>query len=140
MTDRAEFPVCALSGIHAALEAAAHPWVLVMAADLPFPSVALATGLIDIALERGEPTLVVPEVGGVVHPLVGVYHRSLAREIARRIGNGELRVQALARECGHLVPEPTVRGWDPELAGLINVNTPDELAGARARLAGKAGS
>jgi len=136
--DRPDWPVCALSGIHAALTAARHPWLLVMATDLAFPSPHLAEGLIRTALKTlPTPRLVVPWTGEVAHPLMAVYHRSLAPEIARRIEAGELRVQALARDLGVRVAESTLSTWDPELGGLVNVNTPEQLEAARSRLAAR---
>lgn len=134
--DPAGAPAAALAGIATALEAARHPWVLVLACDLPFPRPALLQGLIGVALARAPdapPTVVVPRTGEVLHPLCAVYHRGLLAQVRARLAAGDLRVQGLARAHGTPVDEGPLARWDPDLAGLVNVNTPAELAAARAR-------
>jgi molybdopterin-guanine dinucleotide biosynthesis protein A len=129
-------PAAALTGIATALAAAHHPWVLVLACDMPFPAPALLTGLCRTALDLPEgalPKVVVPRTGQVLHPLCAVYHRGLLAEVRARLEAGDLKVQALARAHGEFVDEATLRVWDRSLAGLTNVNTPAELAQARAR-------
>lgn len=124
----------ALNGIATALAHARHPWVAVLACDLPFPSPDLLRGLCRTALTaHPAPRMVAPRTGKVFHPLVAVYHRDLLGAIRERIAGGRLRVQELAREAALPVDETALRAWDPELAGLINVNTPEELAAARSR-------
>lgn len=129
-------PPAALTGIATALSAARHPWVLVLACDMPFPAPALLTGLCRTALAlppEGPPRVVVPRTGEVLHPLCAVYHRGLLGAVRSRLEAGDLKVQALARAHGAFVDEATLRAWDPDLAGLTNVNTPAELARARSR-------
>lgn len=129
-------PAAALTGIATALAAARHPWVLVLACDMPFPAPDLLTGLCRtaLALPAGDrPKVVVPRTGRVLHPLCAVYHRGLLAEVRARLAAGDLKVQVLARAHGAFVDEATLRAWDPDLAGLTNVNTPAELARARAR-------
>jgi len=139
--DPPDAPPAALTGIATALEAARGPWVLVLACDMPFPAPELLRGLCRTALALpagGPPTVVVPRTGQVLHPLCAVYHRGLLAEARARIAAGDLKVQALARAHGHPVDEATLRTWDPDLTGLTNVNTPGDLANARANARARA--
>jgi len=142
VTDPVGAPPAALTGIGTALAAARHPWVLVLACDMPFPAPALLTGLCRTALALppgGPPRVVVPRTGEVLHPLCAVYHRGLLDEVRARVAAGDLKVQALARAHGHRVDEDTLKVWDRSLTGLTNVNTPGDLAAARARARGRKG-
>lgn len=131
--DPADAPPAALAGIATALAAARHRWVFVLACDMPFPHPALIRGLALRARAGGNRARVVaPSVGGVLHPLCAVYHGGLLPEVRARLAAGNFRVQDLARTHGEPVDEATLRGWDPDLAGLVNVNTPEELRAARA--------
>lgn len=134
-------PVHPLAGVVAALgEAGAPPGdqapgaVVAVAADMPFVTPALLGWL----AARPEP-LVVPEVGGRLHPLLARYEWSLLARLE----------QALASEAPL---QETVRSLDPatvterELSRLgdparllFNVNTPRDLAVA-AELLGGAGA
>jgi len=140
VTDPEGAPPAALTGIATALAAARHPWVLVLACDMPFPAPALLRGLCRtaLALPPGAlPQVVVPRTGEVLHPLCAVYHRGLLDEVRARVEAGDLKVQALARAHGQFVDEDTLRTWDRSLTGLTNVNTPGDLAAARARARAK---
>ncbi|MFQ5509601.1 MAG: molybdenum cofactor guanylyltransferase [Leptospirillia bacterium] len=126
-------PACALTGILGALAAARYPWVMVLACDMPFPSAALIRGLCRTAMAESAP-LVVPRAGGMLHPLCAVYHRDLAPEIQKRIEAGRLKVGELAKNHARIVEEADLTVWDPSLAGLVNLNTPEEFEAARAAL------
>lgn len=137
--DPAGAPPCALAGIAGALAAARAPWVFVLACDMPFPSPLLIRGLARMALDLpgGGPRAVVPRAGGVLHPLCAVYHRDLLETVRARLAAGDLKAGALAEAAGAVVAEDALRALDPALAGLINVNTPDDLAAARHRAAAR---
>jgi molybdopterin-guanine dinucleotide biosynthesis protein A len=138
--DPADAPAAALAGIATALAEARNRWVFVLACDMPFPSPALIRGLAERARAGdGPPRVVVPAAGGVLHPLCAVYHGALLGEVRARLAAGDLRVQPLARTFGEAVDEAVLRAWDPDLQGLVNVNTPEELRAARAAGRRKAG-
>ena len=126
--DPLDAPRASLTGITTALLHARHPWVFVMACDMPFANRGLISGLCNTALS-GNPglRLVVPEAEGVVHPLHAVYHRSLLADLRGAISRGEMRVQAFAKHHGTLVSDSTLKQWDPTLDGLANVNTQEEF-------------
>lgn len=118
----------ALTGIRTALESATHPWVFVLACDVPFASVPLIRGMCTVALHADPPPkMVVPRTGTLVHPLVAVYHRDLLGEVSTRIQQGIFRVQELAEAFALFVEEGDLKRWDPNLSGLVNINTPEEL-------------
>ena len=128
ISDPPDAPRCALTGISTALAAATHPWVFILACDLPFASVPLIRGICTLALHtRPAPKIVVPRTGTLVHPLVAVYHRDLLEEVSTRIQKGSLRVQELAAAFALFVEEADLKKWDPNLSGLVNINTPEEL-------------
>ncbi len=128
LRDPLDAPKAALTGIATALLHARHPWVFVMACDMPFANRKLIAGLCQTALSADPGTrLVVPQTEGVVHPLHAVYHRSLLADLHGAIGRGEMRVQAFARRHGTPVTEADLKRWNPTLDGLTNVNTREEF-------------
>jgi len=99
--------------------------VFVTATDHPF----LAPGWVRyLAVRIGEADSAVPRVGGQAHPLAGLYRRSAALSVARRLlDSGERRLQALLAALQTIgVEDADLRGIDPSLRSLININTPDD--------------
>ncbi len=137
VADPEDVPRCALRGLVAALGAARSPRVLVLATDL----VALRPELLLALLAFPEADAVVPraEPGGL-QPLCAVYRREPVLAVARRrLAEGSLALRGLL----DAVETRTLEGADlaaadPTGDSLLNVNTPEELAEARARLAGEA--
>lgn len=126
-----------LAGIEAALAAAGHRRVFVAAGDMPFLAaklVAHVLGLLD-----GSPPAVVPRHGGREHPLCAAYDARLALPPLRAaLDGGGRSVRAFLAGLGGVryVEGDELAGLgDPALL-LMNVNTPEDLARARA-LAGR---
>jgi molybdopterin-guanine dinucleotide biosynthesis protein A len=125
-----------VAGLIAGLASAAGDWVLVLAADLPFPSPRLAKGLVGIALREPLAQAVVPEREGRLEPLFAVYRRdaademrTLARQLARP-GQGPSLRRTVAGLRLRRVSESDWREWDPDAVSFVNCNTPGELAAA----------
>jgi molybdopterin-guanine dinucleotide biosynthesis protein A len=125
-------PGCgAVGGIHAALRHAAHPLVLCVACDMPL----LGPGVIELLLSSARPgdDALVPRIGGWAEPLLAVYGRGATAAFERAILAGRLKVMdALDGLRVRFVDEAELRVADAELHSFVNVNTPGELAAARA--------
>lgn len=121
----------AIGGIHAALVRAAHPLVLCLACDMPH----IGRGLLELLLAAARPDddALVPRVGGRPEPLLAVYGRGAGPGFERAILAGRLRVlDALDGLRVRFIEEAALRAADPGLRSFANVNTPGELAAARA--------
>lgn len=123
-----------LGGIHAAIAQATHPLVLCAACDMPH----IGTGVLELLLNAAGPDddALLPRTGGRPEPLLAVYARGALPAIERSIVAGRLRiVDALAGLRVRFVEEDELARADPGLASFVNVNTPAELAAARASVA-----
>lgn len=120
-----------LAGIEAGLRACPTVFVAVVACDLPFVKPRLLCGLAEFA--RGVDAAV--PLTDRPHPLCAVYRRDAAgvAEEVLRAGGRSVR-ELLGRLRVRYVTEDLLRRWDPELASLVNVNTPEEYGRALACL------
>lgn len=70
----------------------------------------------------------VPIVGGHLEPLVAVYRRTCADRFEHELGLGVRRVGAALEGLDLcLLSEEELRGADPDLQSLMNVNSPEDL-------------
>jgi len=118
-----------LAGIAAGLAAAATPWLLVVAGDMPY----VTGALIDLVLAHGEDEVdaVGIRVGGLPEPLLCLLRVAAARPAAwARLAGARLKASRLLTD-GDLrvawIPEPALRALDPSLRSLFNVNEPGDL-------------
>lgn len=121
-----------LGGIHAGLAwAAAHKFthILTVAADTPFFPGTLADRFIHAEAGRGG--IALASSGGRVHPTFGLWPVSLGQDLGDFLTrNGSRSVRAFAEQKhGAIIVDFPVAG---ELDPFFNVNTPEELAAARA--------
>lgn len=125
-----------LAGILAGLDWAAGQGatrVVTAAADTPFLPTDLVTRLIERAEATGAPIALAATSTGL-HPTFGLWAVSLRDSLAHALKTGTRRVGAWALEAGAV----RVRFPDTPLDPFFNINTPEDLAEARARLAGSA--
>ncbi|MGC2192802.1 MAG: molybdenum cofactor guanylyltransferase [Candidatus Dormiibacterota bacterium] len=128
-----------VAGLIAGLAANDSDLVLVLAADLPFPSPRLAQRLAEIAEREQEAQAIVPERRGELEPLFAVYRRQAAadlREMARQLNRPRHGPSLRLTVAGirlRRVAESEWRDWDPGGDSFLNCNTPSELAEAAAR-------
>lgn len=117
-----------LGGLYAGLNAAREELNFVAACDTPFLRLELIKGLLELA---GGWQVVVAKGEDGLHPLCGVYARSCREAIGRALAAGERRVRSFYPQVQvRLVEAGELRGFDPDLVSLININTPEELARA----------
>jgi molybdopterin-guanine dinucleotide biosynthesis protein A len=119
-----------LGGLHAALSAARHDALLLVACDMPFVTAAFAEYLLSLA---GDADAVVPESERGYHPLCAVYTRACLEPAAARLADRRLRMRDLVDGVRtRIVPVDAIRRFgDPDRL-LANVNTPADYAGLEA--------
>lgn len=130
-----------MQGVAAGLAAVADRAAVafVCSTDLPFLHPAFVRrvlrGLADPGID-----LVLPVARGYRQPLAAGYRSALAGLITGLVAEGDLRPGMLLRHCATDLPadealraDPELAAQDPELDSVVNVNTPEDYAEARAR-------
>jgi molybdopterin-guanine dinucleotide biosynthesis protein A len=119
-----------LGGIYSGLEAAAGEAAFTVACDMPFLHRDVARLVVDRAPEGD---VVIPRVGEQLETLHASYAKRCLPHIAARLREGRLKIVGFFEDVRVVeIPEVDVaRHRDPALA-FMNVNTPEELARARA--------
>ncbi len=118
-----------LGGIYSGL-AAAGRWSFAIAADMPFVNLALVRYMLSLSREWDA---LVPVIAGRPEPLHALYGPACLPAMRERIAARRLKIAGFfdaVRVC--YLDEATVRGFDPELHSFFNINTPADLARARA--------
>jgi molybdenum cofactor guanylyltransferase len=116
-----------LAGLEAALTAAQHELVLVLAGDHPRLDVALLMLLIDTARAMPDRRVVALEGGLGAEPMLAVYRRGALEQVGAALGGGTRRmVDALATLGPHVIAQAIWRGVDADGAGLIDLDTPED--------------
>jgi molybdopterin-guanine dinucleotide biosynthesis protein A len=119
-----------LGGIYSGLAAAAGDAAFTVACDMPF----LHPDLVRLVVERaGEGDVVIPRVGDQLETMHACYARTCLPFIEERISARRLKIVGFFEKVRVIeISEEAVRAHrDPEVA-FMNVNTPEELARARA--------
>ena len=120
----------ALGGLYSGLRAAGGDAIFAVACDMPFLVPDVARLVIDRAAEAD---VVLPRVGERLETLHACYAKSCLEPMESRLRAGRLRVAGFLDDVRVLViPEADVARFGAPAAIFMNVNTPDELARARA--------
>jgi molybdopterin-guanine dinucleotide biosynthesis protein A len=120
-----------LGGLQAILSWLPTEWALVVACDQPFLSPALLREL--LANTQLDADVICGQSGNALEPFPGLYRRSCLPAIEELLARGARSLQdLLAVVRVEVLPFQRVRRGDPELLSYLNVNTPDDLARARA--------
>lgn len=119
-----EYPGCGpISGIHSGLKASADQYNLVLACDLPMIKIELVSFL----LKNAKQDVTIPQVGEYLEPLVAVYAKRILPLVEEFIEADNFKVINLLRKLElEIIPESTVRQFDPDLRSFVNVNSPVE--------------
>jgi molybdopterin-guanine dinucleotide biosynthesis protein A len=116
-----------LAGIAAGLDAITTPWLLVVAGDMPY----LSGAVIDLVLARRGDDGVGIEIDGLPQPLVCALRCEAAKPaLARMLATGQRKASRLLTDAGLAIrwlAESDLRGIDPTLRALGNVNAPGDL-------------
>jgi molybdenum cofactor guanylyltransferase len=108
--------------------------------DMPFLHPAFVRRMLRV-LECSEDTdVALPVARGYKQPLAAAYRVSLAGPAERLVRQDRLRPAFLFDECqvqtlddAELKQDPVLAAFDPDLDSVLNVNTPEDYAAARAR-------
>jgi len=119
-----------LGGLYTGLASASHPTAFFAACDMPF----LNPDLISLLVREAEGwDVVVPRVAGELHPLHAVYAKPCLPYMKEAIEGGRLKIAGFFPKVRvKPIDEPALRTVDPDLLGLMNLNTPLELERAEA--------
>ncbi len=118
-----------LAGLEAALDAARHGLVLVLAGDHPRLGADLLTLLLDTA--RTLPSARAVTLAGPLgpEPMLTVHRRTSLGEVGAALDAGVRRmVDMLDRLGAHVIDEPTWRARDATGDGLVDIDTPEDLS------------
>ena len=118
-----------LGGLVTALKGATEDWVLAVAADMPWLNPDVVRALWNA---RDGAQVVVPMTDKGLEPLLALYHRDCLPAARRALDTGRRRIVAFFGDVAVIeVPVEALREFDPQLASLFNINTPEDLAEAR---------
>ena len=123
----------ALGGIYSGLRAAGGDAAFTVACDMPF----LHPAIIRMVVERAsEGDVVIPRTGGQLETMHAIYGKRCLPAMEARLRAGQLKIVGFFGDVRvvELPAAPMARHRAPEVA-FMNVNTPEELARARALVA-----
>lgn len=122
-----------LEGLVRAFETARGEYALVSPCDTPFLRTAVCREIVERSKGRDG---AIPRVGGFLEPLHGAYSRTVCLEAFRAaIERGDRKpVDAYPGLDLAFVDERRLRELDPDLESFWNLNSPDDLEGAKERL------
>jgi molybdopterin-guanine dinucleotide biosynthesis protein A len=113
-------------GLHAALRAAATPWVFAAGCDMPFLDAAAISFL--ASLREGADAVLV-RAGGRLEPLHAFWSRACLGPLEELLARGDPSLRELAAAVrARIVDEAEYRAVDPALRSLENANTPEDAA------------
>lgn len=117
-----------LGGLHAALKQAKHPYLLVVACDMPWLNRPLLNYLVGL---RYSADVIVPRWHDYPEPLHAVYNRSCLESIEDKIQRGQLKTISFYETVTvRYVERSEIIPLDPNGRSFSNINTPDELTRA----------
>jgi molybdenum cofactor guanylyltransferase len=112
----------------------------VSSTDMPFLHPAFIRRVLRVLEDSDGPDVCLPVARGYKQPLAAAYRVSLAGAAERLVIQDRLRPAFLFDECrvetlddAALKRDPVLAALDPDLDSLLNVNTPEDYAAARAR-------
>jgi len=126
----AELGAGPLAALGAGLEAARHPWCLLLPCDMPWLSPEIVHRLADRAPGSGHEIVALRGQAGW-EPFPALYRTSLAGRIRDELARGRRSLAGLIDGSRTLAVAPDeLADLDPDLRSLANVNTPAELLAA----------
>ena len=114
-----------VGGLLSALRAAAHPWLLVVAVDMPRLVPEPLRRLVQLAQEHGRG--LVPQAGQHLHPLAAVYPTRMLPLVEGHWLKGERAMHRIV-EAGVAQDHLTLWPWQEPADFFANANTPEEWA------------
>ena len=109
-----------VGGLVTSLRQARHPYVFVVACDMPFLDPAVIRFLASLADGHD---VVIPQVGGILQPMHAVYGQSALPAIERLVAAGDAcPLNFLPEIRMRTVDEDELKPIDPQLRSFFNVN------------------
>jgi len=121
-----------LAGMHAALLAARHPWLLTIPCDGPFVAADYAARM-RAAATAADVLLAVAHDGVRTQPVYSLIHRSLADSLERFLRGGERKIDLWHEQHAFATVD-----FSADRHLFTNINTPQQLAGLQAGRPGAA--
>ena len=119
-----------LTGIHAGLFYASHPYVFFSACDAPFLKKEVVETVLDGIDDHID--IVMPETSAGREPLCAAYSRRCLNIAEQHLRQQKLKIQLAFRKCRiKTISEKKLRQKDPDLISFFNINTPRDLERAR---------
>ncbi len=118
----------ALGGLYTALNAATHPYVAVVACDMPFANAEIFLAELALLRETGADA-VVPRSGARTEPFHAVYRvETCLPHVREALESGKQRADAWFGRLNirYMDGEELVQ-YDPDRLAFFNINTPEEL-------------
>lgn len=116
-----------LGGIHAALRSSTTDLNLILAVDMPFMDAGFLRYLVQRA-RAGDALVVVPRIGGRLHPLCAVYRREFCQIAQSALESGQNKINLLFKPGStDVVEEDEIESLAFQAGMFENVNTPEEL-------------
>ena len=121
----------ALGGLYTAIASATHPFVAVVACDMPFTSTKLIEGMTSLMVQH-EADVVIAKTEYGYEPLHAVYRRETCLPaIESAIESDKWKVIAWFPQVRvHELSEEETKSFNPDGLAFWNVNTPEEFAEA----------
>ncbi|MBI5350708.1 MAG: molybdenum cofactor guanylyltransferase [Chloroflexi bacterium] len=124
----------ALGGLYTAIDAASHPYTLILACDMPFVNRDLLRYMISLAPEGDAviPKIAAPDgekkKSGMAEPLRAIYSKACLAPIRKCIDEDNLKMIAFFKDVKlRWIDEEEIRRFDPDLVTFMNANTPEEF-------------
>lgn len=119
-----------LGGIYTALVQAQSPDALVLACDMPFISTDLLRYMVGLIDESTD--IVAPRIDGYPQGLHAIYKKTCLAPIAKQLAADRLKIIRFYDQMRvRYLDEPDYAEFDAEGRSFANLNTPQELEGAR---------
>jgi molybdopterin-guanine dinucleotide biosynthesis protein A len=113
-----------LMGVYSGLQAARHPYTLVVACDMPFLSLPLLCYMVSLAPSHD---VVIPRLGSLLEPLHAIYGKACVPFMKELLDRGERKITAfLHRVRVRFVDEAELDRFDPDRRSFVNVNTAED--------------
>ncbi|WDP89876.1 MAG: molybdenum cofactor guanylyltransferase [Desulfobacter sp.] len=127
---------CALAGLHAGLFYASNPWIYATACDVPFANEKIIRHLWGARAKGKE--IVIPRTREGLEPLSAFYNKSCIPRIEKSLADNIFMIKRFfkAKKVREIAPE-ALEKLDPQMRFKFNVNTPEDLAVARAMAGNK---
>lgn len=120
-----------LTGIHTGLFYATRPHAFFTACDTPFLQKAVVCAV--LAAVTPHVDAVVPRTASGFEPLLAVYAKRCLKPVEAQLARRRFKIDLLFERLRlKTLEEEQLRGCDPDLVSLFNINTPDDLARAQA--------